>query len=145
MSGVGSPFQIASGIFKGAGDIFSGFESAAADREEAAYYKKAAAWTQYSTGIKELAANRQIYQTLGQGRADIGASGLKLSGTAADVMRASAAQGSITRNLIGLQGQIDTQGYIAQAKSAEDQATGAEVGGILGGIGQILGGFGGGG
>lgn len=145
MSGVGNPFAIAGGIFKGAGDIFSGFEAAAADREEAAYYGKAAQWTQYSTGIKELAANRQIYQTLGTGRADIGASGLKLSGSAADVMRASAAEGSITRNMIGLHGQIDEQGLIAQEKAAKDQASGAEIGGILGGIGQILGGFGGGG
>jgi hypothetical protein len=129
-------------IFKGAGDIFAGFESAAADRTEAAYYKKAAQWTQYSTGIKELAANRQIYQTLGAGRADIASSGLKISGSAADVMRSSVAQGSITRNMIGLQGEIEQQGYLAQSKAAEDQATGAEVGGILGGAGEILGGLG---
>jgi hypothetical protein len=139
MSGAG--LKAAGGIFEGAGTIFAGFESANADREEAAYYKKAAGWEKYSTNIKEMSFNRQLYQTLGTGRADIASSGLKISGSAADVMRSSAAQGAVTRDLIGLQGEINEQGLLAQSRAAEDQATGAEVGGTLGGIGQILGGF----
>ncbi|HEX3944382.1 MAG TPA: hypothetical protein VHW69_09875, partial [Rhizomicrobium sp.] len=47
--------------------LFSGFASADADREEAAYYKKAAGWEKYSTDIKEMSFNRQLYQTLGTG------------------------------------------------------------------------------
>jgi hypothetical protein len=138
----GKGLKAIGGIIQGAGQIFSGFASADADREEAAYYKKAAGWEKYSTDIKEMSFNRQLYQTLGTGRADIASSGLKISGSAADVMRQNAAEGAVTRNIIGLQGEIDEQGLLAQAKAAEDQATGAEVGGTLGGIGTILGSLG---
>lgn len=133
MAGIGD-------IFDAAGDIAGGFIEGQGQFEAAGYYKQAADLTKLSTGIKEMQATRQIYQALGQGRSDIAASGLKNSGSAADVMRASAAQGSITRNLIGIQGRIEETGYMAQYSAAEAQGTASEVGGIFSGIGKLFGG-----
>lgn len=127
-------------IFSGLGDIAGGFIEGEGQFKAAGFYKEAADITKLSTGIKELQATRQIYQVLGQGRADIAASGLKDSGSGADVMRASAQQGGITRNLIGLQGRIEESGYMAQYSAAEAQGYASEIGGTLKGIGAMLGG-----
>jgi len=134
-------FGAASDIFGGVGDLLGGFAGAEGSREAANYYEKAAAITKQETAIKEIAANRQIYQTLGTGRADIAASGLKNAGSAAELMRSSTAQGSITKSLIQEQGQISEAAYEGQAKAAEAAAQAQEGGGIFGAIGGIVGAF----
>jgi len=84
MSGYGS-------LFSAAGDLFGGFMGAQAAGASAQAYGQAAAITTQMTGIKELAANRQIFQTIGAGAAQAAGNGLTMSGSTAALMRSSAA------------------------------------------------------
>jgi hypothetical protein len=132
-------FGAAEDLLGGLGGFLGGQSAAKGAKQAAKFYAQAAQYTQLETGIKEVAANRAIYQTLGGARADIAASGLKLSGSAADLMRSSAAQGGLTRALIALQGKIEVSSYQAQASAASEQASASSTGGFLSGLGGIIG------
>jgi hypothetical protein len=79
-------------------------------------------FTRESFGVKEMMADREIYQTIGGARADIAASGFQRSGSAIDLLRASAAEGAMTKSLLQRQGLITEEGYKQQAKSYENLA-----------------------
>lgn len=132
-------FGAAESLLGGLGGFLGGNSAAKGAKQAAKFYAQAAQYTQLETGIKENAASRAIYQTLGGARADIAASGLKLSGSAADLMRSSAAQGGLTKALISLQGKIDVASYQAQASAAKSQASASSTGGLLSGLGGIVG------
>jgi len=133
------------------GDTFSGFASATesifgaiGQGKLAKGYAKAAEislqnekLSKESTSIKQLMTSREIYKTMGGQRADIAAAGLKNSGSAMDIVRSSAAEGALTKQLISLQGTIEAQGYRQEAESYAAQAQAAKAakkGGILSGI-----------
>lgn len=107
-------------------------------------YKKAAAFSDLSANISQQAtqiqafqAERDVYRTIGGAKADFGGAGLSMSGGALDVIRDSAQQGALTKQLIQAQGAITTAGYEAEAESYRSMATAAKTagkGGILGGI-----------
>lgn len=87
-----------------------------------------------STRIQQTMAQRQITQTLGGQRADVAGSGLAASGSALDLMRDSAQQGALTKQLISAQGAISVNGYQAEQASYEAQASAAKAssaGGLL--------------
>lgn len=78
---------------------------------------KNAEYSRYSTGVQETMADRQIYMGLGKERSDIAGSGLAESGSALDLLRDSAQQGALQKELIQKQGDIQEAGYNEQATS----------------------------
>lgn len=126
------------GVLGGAaGDLLGGLGSFAAAKG----YKKAAKFARQNARLAHIATEienrqqeRQIYQVVGAGQAAIGAAGFSLSGSAIDLMKSSAQQGSLDQALISNQGLIEENTYLAQA--AEYEA--ARKGGILGGLGGIV-------
>ena len=74
-------------------------------------------FTQQSTAIKEMQAQREANMTLGTQRADVAASGFAESGSALDIMRDSASQAALQRQVLGQQGLITEAGYKEQAQS----------------------------
>jgi hypothetical protein len=132
-------FGAAQSLLGGIGSFLGGSAAAGGSKKAAQFYTKAAALTNLETGIKETAATRQIYQTLGAQRADVAANGFSLSGSAADVMRDSAQQGALSKALIQVQGDVTASSYTAQAQAAAAQAKAQSGGGLLGGIGGLIG------
>lgn len=70
-----------------------------------------------STSIKTYQQQRGLYATLGQQATDVAAGGFEASGSALDLLRDSAAQGALTKAVLGQQGLIEQEGYEVQAKS----------------------------
>lgn len=129
------------------GEIGGGISSifgAFGDLAEAGSYSDAAKYAgenaqiaKESTDIQEFQAQRKITQTIGAGEAVAAGNGLKEGGSALDILHDSARQGSLTKNLISLQGQIDVNGY----KEAQSQYNGMASAANAGGIGGLLGGI----
>jgi hypothetical protein len=80
-----------------------------------------------STAIKESQADRNLYQALGQTKADVASAGFAQSGSALDLLRESASQGAMTKAVLGEQGLITEAGYQEQAQSYSDMAAAAGV------------------
>lgn len=121
-------------------DIFGGLGQFAAAK---GYSAAASAASQnaeiaaQSARIQETMAERQITKTLGGQRSDVAGAGLNASGSALDVIRDSAQQGSLTKQLITNQGAINVLGYQAEAANYSAMASAAKTagtGGIIGGI-----------
>lgn len=132
----------AQSLIQGIGGLVAGQQTASADAKAAAFYGRAAQYSELQTGIKEQMATRQIYQTEGAAQAAIGASGLKEGGSAADIMRSSAQQGSLTKALVQAQGDIETMSYTAQQVAATGAASSAKTSGtfaMIGGVASMLG------
>lgn len=121
-------------------DIFGAvgqFKSASGYQKAAQYATQNAQISEESTAIQEAMAQRKIYQTIGGQQADVAGAGLAASGSALDLLRSSAEQGSLTKQLVANQGAINVAGYQAEAASYESMASAAKTagsGGILGGI-----------
>jgi hypothetical protein len=118
-------------------DIFSGFgdldKAKGAELEQQNYLqaealaKQEAEFTAQSTAIKQGQADRQMFTSLGRTTAAVSNAGLEQSGSALDILRESAMQGSITKAVIGAQGQITEAGYNEQAESYANMANAAGV------------------
>ncbi len=122
-------------------DIFGGKGAAAS----ASSYTEAATITtrneqlaQQATKIKQTQQQRQIYQTIGAQKADIGGAGMSNSGTALDLLRSSASQGALTQAMTTEQGQIQSntyaeqaQQYTAMANAANSSSSGMTIGGAI--------------
>jgi hypothetical protein len=91
-----------------------------------------------STAIQETQAQRKIYQTIGGQKADVAGAGLAASGSALDVMRDSAQQGSLTKQLIANQGAINIAGYEEEAANYSAMASASKASGTGGILGSIL-------
>lgn len=137
--------------FGGLGSGISSLFGAVGDLQSAKGYKKAAAQadlsaqlSEQSTQIQITQQQRELYKTLGSQQADIGGAGLANSGSALDLVRSSAAQGSLAKQLIGLQGEITKSGYEAEAASYRQMASASKksaLGGAIGGAIKIAGAF----
>lgn len=95
------------------------------------------------TNTQELQLKRNLYQTLGTQRAQVGGAGFAESGSALDILRASKEQGAITQATTAEQGAITSNSYNEQAglfggMSAAAQAT--STAGQIGGVLQLAGG-----
>lgn len=88
-------------------------------------------YTKISTNIKQMQADRQIYMGMGATTADVAGAGFTQSGSALDLLRSSAQQGALTKQVIGSQGLITEAGYDEQAtaygKLAESSRYAAKV------------------
>jgi hypothetical protein len=118
-------------------DLFGGFADqykAAGDRIEAANYRLAAqfadknvVYTQWATDIKQHQEDRDTTKALGETVADVAGAGFAASGSALDILRDSAAQGALTRAVLGEQGLITEEGYKEQANSYRNMADAADM------------------
>lgn len=79
--------------------------------------QKNADYTKMSTAISTQQLDRQNMLTIGSERAAAGAGGIAASGSALDVLRDSAQQGAIARNVLQMQGQITEEGFEEQRDS----------------------------
>lgn len=104
--------------------------------------------------LQEVQTARQVYQTTGTDIAAAGANGGMLTGSAASVVKSNTMQGALANQIIGLQGRINVNSFLAQQQADEAQQQEAEqqqkaqevgaIGGILGGalsIGKAIAGF----
>lgn len=98
---------------KAQGDAFEGknYDLAASLADQNAQY------TEYTTNIKQQQQDRTTFQALGNIQSEVAGSGLKMSGSALDVLHESAANGAITKEVLGVQGQITEAGYLEQGDS----------------------------
>jgi hypothetical protein len=140
----------------GLGGAVSSLFGAAGDAAEGDAYGKAASLAdenakiaQESTAIQETQATRQIYKTIGGQEAQVAGAGFSSSGSAQDLLRSSASQGSLQKQLIQQQGAITAIGYEQEAdaykgmqSAANASAAGSGIGGLLSGIGSVAGIFG---
>lgn len=76
-------------------------------------------FTTASTAIKQMQLDRSITQAQGGIQAETAGSGLKMSGSSLDVLRDSAEQGALTKQVAGSQGLITEAGYEEQRQSFE--------------------------
>lgn len=132
-SGFGSAGSAVSDIFGAVGELkmAKGYSAAAGLAGQNAEIAA------QSARIQTTMAQRQITQTLGGQRADIAGAGLAASGSALDLMRDSAQQGGLTKQLIAAQGAINVNGYQAEQASYEAQASAAKAsasGGFIKGL-----------
>lgn len=122
-----------SSIFGGVGQL----QSAKGYQAAAKYAAQNADIAEQSAKIQGLMAERQITKTIGGQAADIAGAGLAASGSALDLMRDSAQQGSLTKQLISNQGAINVLGYKAESENYSAMASAAKTagsGGILSGL-----------
>lgn len=144
-SSFGSKLAGSAGAFKDIGgavsDLFAGDANAEAARfrakgsefEKENYGLAAgladlnAQYTENATAIKQMQAERNLTMNLGETRADVAASGFAASGSALDILRDSASQGALQRQVIGEQGLITEAGYKEQAQSYRNMEAAAQV------------------
>lgn len=83
----------------------------------AQYARQNVEFTKQSTAIKLAQEGRSIIKTMGGQQAEVASSGFASSGSALDILRDSAAQGALTKNVMSQQGLITEAGFEEQAKS----------------------------
>ncbi len=86
-----------------------------------------AQFTETSTAIKQMQTERQNQLVLGGQQADVAHAGFEESGTALDLLRDSAQQGALTKQVAAQQGLITEAGYKEQAESYKNMASAAQV------------------
>ena len=120
-----------SGFGAGVSDIFSGIAAeeqaqikAQGDIAEGQSYAEAAqlagqqaTYTQVSTQLQEAQQARELNLSLGKTTQQVAGAGFSLSGSALDVLRSSAAQGSLAKAVTATQGAITEAGYLEQQSS----------------------------
>ncbi len=155
-------------LIGGFGSLIAGDATAAADRakakgfqEESLAYTQAAGYAagevnlaEESKAIKKYQQQLLINRTIGAQEAQVGGGGFQESGSGLSLLKASMAQGALATGLVGVQGEINAEGYRAQqaadaglanqadtaAAAARSAASSASEGGIFGALGGVLGG-----
>lgn len=124
-------------IFGDVGGAVSDLFGASGSEQAGAAYGTAAeiaqqneALTLRSTAIQEQQASQQTYQAISGEKASTAAAGFDVnSGSAGDLLRASAKQAALSKQLIQNQGQITAQGYAQQSAAyvGQEQAAQSEA------------------
>lgn len=140
----GAVLQGTGSLIGGIGDFVGGLQSAKGYYAAANYAQANARLTGQLTNVNVDRFDRQFQQVQGGTRADVAASGLKMSGSALDIIRSNAQEASLDRSLIQLKGQMDINDFMAQsaqynaqAHAAETKGTGGLLKGILGFVGAV--------
>lgn len=137
-----------SNIGQGIGDIggaVSDLFGAAGSTQAASSYGTAAkialsneALTKRSTAIQAQQQDISTFKVLGTETADVAGAGFTQGGSAGDLLRSSAQQAALSKQLIVNQGNITAQGYQQQAaayegqeQASKTQAAGQGIGGLL--------------
>lgn len=102
------------------------------------------ALTLRSTAIQEQQLTEQTGQVLGTEQADVSGAGFGAGGSAGDLLRSSAFQAALSKQLVQAQGESTALGYEQQANAyqgqaaaAKTQAKGQGIGGILNGVAAV--------
>jgi hypothetical protein len=74
-----------------------------------------------------MQAERQMYQSMSQTRADVAGGGFAASGSGLDILAQSASQGALQQAVIQRQGLITEQGYEEQAQSYQNMEAAANM------------------
>jgi hypothetical protein len=121
--GISDLFAVGADRAKAQGDYF-----------EAQNYEKAAEladkevqFTAESTAIQGMQAERQMYSSMSQTKADIAGGGFAASGSGLDILAQSASQGALQQAVIQRQGLITEQGYEEQAQSYRNMESAADM------------------
>lgn len=124
------------GFFGGVGGAVSDLFGAKGDKLQAQAYvrardfsKQAAGLATTSAAIQELQTSRNIYKVIGSQQAAVAGAGLAKSGSALDLLRSSTMEGELEKQLIRTQGEIEKQGYLAEASAYQGQADAAKAAG----------------
>lgn len=154
------------GVVSGLGGAVSGLmgmmgsDAAASGYDQAANYFGQAAGlaeqnAQYEVTNEDIAnmqETRKFYSTLGTATADQAGNGLQLHGSFYNVMANTAQQDALEHTMIGVQSNININGYNEQAmgllaqqseaqaaaSAAKDSGMGSMLGGVLGLVGSFL-------
>jgi len=136
------------GLIKGIFGKKSADASAKAFAQNATLSRENAGIVRAGTALDLERLSRAGAKAAGTISAGAGASGLKSSGSALDILRDSTTQNALDRQLRGMQGAIEARGYEQQAVSYDAQAAGAKAegkaslfGGVLKGATSLLGAF----
>lgn len=86
-----------------------------------------AGYTRWTTEVKEQQSERATFQGLGRVQSDVAGAGLKMSGSALDLLSESAANGVLAKEVLGTQGEITEEGYRVQAQSYRNMSDAANV------------------
>lgn len=118
-------------------DLFAGFgdlAKAKGDEFEKQNYELASTlalqnkeFATQSTAVKIMQADRELSKAQGQTTADVAGAGFATSGSAIDILRESASQGALTKQVLGQQGLITEAGYQEQATSYQNMAQAAQA------------------
>lgn len=111
-------------------DLFAAQGSKLAGKQygmAAASSEQAARDTELSTGIQLVQADRNILQVTGGQLSDTSGAGFSMSGSAGDLLRMSASNGALTKQLISEQGNMTAAGFRSQAQSYRTQQAGAKT------------------
>ena len=84
-------------------------------------------YTEQSTAIKQTMLDRNIAQTIGSQQTEVAGAGFAASGSALDILRDSASQGALSKNLLAQQGLITEAGYKEQQTAFQNQAQAARL------------------
>ncbi len=87
-----------------------------------------------SADIQQLLSRRAEQKAVGATEADIGAAGLQIRGTAADIVAEQQRDAAFQRQTIEEQSEFEAKRAIRQGKAASTASKFAAVGSILGGI-----------
>jgi hypothetical protein len=112
------------GQYIGANYTIAGEEAAAKGFQTAAQIALENSQEAEAAGkLQQIQTQRQVYMTAGAGVASAAGNGLKIEGSAMNIMKSTAAQGAVAGQLIGTQTQINVNGYMQQmaADTAEMQ------------------------
>lgn len=74
-------------------------------------------YTEISTAIQQMQQERNTTMQIGGQRAEIAGAGFAESGSALDILRDSASQGALAKQVLGQQGLITEAGYTEQQQS----------------------------
>lgn len=98
-----------------------------------------------STKIQETQIARSVALSAGTTQADVAGAGFTMSGSALDLMKSSAQQGSLAKSLVNIQGAISENSYaseagtyLAKAKAANEAQTAGTIGAIASVGGALL-------
>lgn len=119
-------------FLSGLGGFFGGLSAAAGYRKEADFYGKAAAYQKLSGQLQDTAMRRQTFQIIGSTEAATASSGLKMGGSAENVLRSNAQQASLSRSIADINSNIQVQSFLAQQEAANVEASASEIGAFTG-------------
>jgi len=139
----GSALGAIGGLIGGIGKKKANNAAAKAATENALLAEQGEKLTRAGTALDLTRMTRAGFRTQGSISAAAGASGLKTSGSALDVLRDSASNIALDKQLRGMQGELDAQGYKAKANDYRAQAAGLKaqkpiIGSVLSGAASIL-------
>jgi hypothetical protein len=121
--GISDLFAVSADRSKAAGDLFEAQNYDLA----AKYADQEAEFTKESTAIQGMQAERQMYSSMSQTKADIAGGGFAASGSGLDILAQSASQGALQQAVIQRQGLITEAGYEEQAQSYRNMESAADM------------------